>query len=184
MKLVMQLVLAAGILYVFAGQSLIFHDGMEAFNARWEGATDDQGGFKEAIVDRVLNDLFGAFAGIKGYGEGTGFSTNVGQQMVTQHVGFGGAEAEWGRLLYDDGFVLGSLLIGYRVALAGAIVLASYRAWQRRSSLSLVFAAACFMIVLNGQWGQTTTLGSAVIGGGLALATARKAKPQTKLQAN
>ena len=181
LKLVMQFAAVAAILYLLAGQSAVFQDGMEAFNARWEGATDDQGGFKEAIVDRVLNDLFGAFTGMKGYGEGTGFSTNVGQQLVTQHVGFGGAEAEWGRLLYDDGFILGSMLICYRIALTIAIILASYRAWQRRSTLSLVFAAACFMLVLNGQWGQTTTLGSAVIGGGLALAAARKVKKRKKI---
>ena len=172
-KLVMQFALAAVVLYLVAGRSLVFQDGMEAFNARWEGATDDQGGFKEAIVDRVLNDLFGSFGGIQGFGQGTGFSTNVGQQLVTQHVGFGGAESEWGRLLFDNGFALGSLLIGYRIALAGTIVFASYRAWQRRSTLGIVFAAACFLIVLNGQWGQPTTLGSAVIGGGLALAAAK-----------
>jgi hypothetical protein len=169
-KLVMQLVLVVVLLYLVAGQSLVFKDGMEAFLARWEGATDDQGGFKEAIVDRVLNDLFGSFSGIKGFGQGTGFSTNVGQQLVTQHVGFGGAESEWGRLLYDNGFALGSLLIGYRILLAGSIMFAAYRAWRRRSPLSLVFAAACFFPVLNGQWGQATTLGAAVIGGGLTLA--------------
>jgi len=169
-KLVMQLVLVVVLLYLVAGQSLVFKDGMEAFLARWQGATDDQGGFKEAIVDRVLNDLFGSFSGIKGFGQGTGFSTNVGQQLVTQHVGFGGAESEWGRLLYDNGFALGSLLIGYRVLLAGSIMFAAYRAWRRRSPLSLVFAAACLFPVLNGQWGQATTLGAAVIGGGLTLA--------------
>jgi len=169
-KLVMQLVLVVVLLYLVAGQSLVFKDGMEAFLARWQGATDDQGGFKEAIVDRVLNDLFGSFSGIKGFGQGTGFSTNVGQQLVTQHVGFGGAESEWGRLLYDNGFALGSLLIGYRVLLAGSIMFTAYRAWRRRSPLSLVFAAACLFPVLNGQWGQATTLGAAVIGGGLTLA--------------
>jgi hypothetical protein len=183
-KLVIQFFLAAAILYMLAGHSLIFQDGMEAFNTRWEDATDDQGGFQETIVDRTLNDLFGAFDGIKGYGAGTGFSTNVGQQLATQQTGFGGSEGEWGRLLYDNGFVLGSLLIGYRVALAGSIVFASYRAWRRGSSLSLLFAAACFLIVLNGQWGQTTTLGSAIIGGGLALAAAQpKAEKRKKLQA-
>jgi hypothetical protein len=127
-----------------------------------------------------LNDLFGAFGGIKGYGEGTGFSTNVGQQLATSHTGFGSAEAEWGRLLYDNGFILGSLMVGYRIALASAIVLASLRAWRRRSTMSLVFAAACFPIVLNGQWGQTTTLGSAVIGAGLTLAAARRIKKRKK----
>jgi hypothetical protein len=182
-KLVMQFALAVVILYQLTGHSLIFQDGMEAFNARWEGATDEQGGFKEAIVNRVLNDLFGSFEGIQGFGQGTGFSTNVGQQLVTQHVGFGSAESEWGRLLYDNGFVLGSLLIGYRIALASSIVFACLRVWRRGSTFSLVFAAACFMTLLNGQWGQATTLGSAVIGGGLALAATRqKAEERKNLQ--
>ena len=176
-KLVAQFVCVAGVLFLLAGQSHVFSDGMEAFSARWEGATTDQGGFKEAIVDRVIEGFFGAFGSVSGAGCGTGFSTNVGQQLATQHLGFGAAEAEWGRLLYDNGFMLGSLLIAYRIALAGTILFAAVRAWQRRSPIALMFAAACFLTVLNGQWGQTTTLGAAVIGGGLALAAA---KPELK----
>jgi hypothetical protein len=175
-KLVVQFTLAAVILSLLAGQSLVFKDGMEAFSARWETATTDQGGFHEAIVDRVINDLFGSFEGVKYAGLGTGFSTNVGQKSLTSEVGFGASEGEWGRLLYDNGFVLGSVLILYRIALAGAIVLASFRAWRRRSTYSLIFAAACFPVVFNGQWGQTTTLGSAIIGGGLTLAAASRRK--------
>jgi hypothetical protein len=120
----------------------------------------------------MLNDLFGSFANVTYSGLGTGFSTNVGQKLLTEEVGFGASESEWGRLLYDNGFILGSLIVSYRVALAGTIIFASFRAWRRRSPLGLIFAAACFLPVLNGQWGQTTTLGSAVIGGGLALAAA------------
>ncbi len=167
MKLVIQFVLVAAILYVSAGHSLVFKDGMEAFSARWETATTDQGGFQEAIVDRMVNDLFGYLGGVNGYGKGTGFSTNVGQKSLTAELGFGGSEGEWGRLLYDNGFALGSMLIVYRIALAFAIVIASFRAWQRRSTLSVVFAAATFQTLLHGHWGQTTTLGSAAIGGGL-----------------
>jgi hypothetical protein len=171
-KLVFQFALVAVILFFLAGQSSIFQDGMEAFNARWETATTDQGGFQEAIVDRLLNDLFGSFSGVTYSGLGTGFSTNVGQKSLTGYVGFGASEGEWGRLLYDNGFILGSVMIGYRIALVGTIVFASLRAWRRRSPLALLFTAACFLPVLNGQWGQTTTLGSAMIGGGLALAAA------------
>jgi hypothetical protein len=58
------------------------------------------------------------------------------------------------------------------MALAGAIVLASFRAWQRRSPLGLIFAAAAFLLVLNGQWGQATSLGAAIIAGGLTLVAA------------
>ncbi len=170
--LIIQFVLGAAIITALASQSRIFKDGMEAFSVRWELATTEQGGFKEAIVDRVLNDLFGSFERVKSSGLGTGYSTNVGQKALTEEVGFGASEAEWGRLLYDNGFALGSLLIAYRVAIACAIVFAAYGAWRRDSTTSLLFASACFVIVLNGQWGQTTTLGSGVIGGGLALAAA------------
>ena len=179
LKLVAQFAVVAVLLYLLAGQSHIFSDGMEAFTARWDAATTDQGGFKEAIVDRVLEGFFGAFGSVRGAGCGTGFSTNVGQQLATAHLGFGAAEAEWGRLLYDNGFVLGSLLIAYRITLVGTILFAAIRAWQRRSPIALMFAAACLLTVLNGQWGQTTTLGAAAIGGGLALAAA---KPEAKMK--
>jgi hypothetical protein len=179
-KVVAQFLVAAAILCFLSGRSAIFQDGMEAFSARWETSTEDQGGFKEAIVDRMLTGLFGAFGNVTGAGCGTGFSTNVGQQLATQQKGFGAAEAEWGRLLYDNGFILGSLLIAYRVALALTVAFAAFRAWRRRSTVSLLFAAASFLLLLNGQWGQPTSLGSAVIGGGLALAAARRLKPRRR----
>ena len=179
-KLVIQFAVAAVVVALLASHSVVFKDGMEAFGARWEGATTNQGGFQEAIVDRMLNDLFGAFGGVRDTGFGTGFSTVVGQQLVTQHTGFGASEAEWGRLLYDNGFILGSMLICFRIALSLAIVFAAIRAWKRRSPLGLIFCSACFLIVLNGQWGQTTTLGSSVIGGGLALAAANHYKKTAK----
>jgi len=62
--------------------------------------------------------------------------------------------------------------VAYRVALAGSIVFACLRAWRRRSPEAMVFASSAFLLLLNGQWGQATTLGSSVIAGGLALAAA------------
>jgi hypothetical protein len=168
----LQLVIVAVALLFLAGRSSVFRDGMEAFSTRWDRATVDEGGFKVAIIDRLLNDLFGAFGGAQDYGFGTGFSTNVGQKLLTQKLGFGAAEAEWGRLLYDNGLVLGALLIAYRVGLSAAILFAGLKAWRQHSPTSLIFVAAGFLLLLNGQWGQSTTLGSAVIAGGLALAAA------------
>jgi hypothetical protein len=167
--------LIALILPLAATQVPAFKDGMEAFSARWETSTTDEGGFQEAIVDRVLDSLFGSFENVNYTGLGTGFSTNVGQKLLTEQVGFGASEGEWGRLLFDDGIILGGLLIVYRVALAGWIVYACLKAWRRRSPEALVFASAAFALLLNGQWGQATTLGSAAIAGGLALAAASQA---------
>jgi hypothetical protein len=172
-NVIFQVALAAIILPLLAFKVPAFKDGMEAFGTRWEASTSvDSGGFHEAIVTRTLDSLFGPFSGAGWSGLGTGFSTNVGQKIITQEVGFGASEGEWGRLLYDNGFILGGLLVAYRIALAGAIVLASLRAWQRRSPQGLIFASAAFMLVLNGEWGQATSLGAAVIAGGLALAAA------------
>lgn len=171
-SIVIRVALAVILLPLVAGKLPVFKDGMEAFGARWESSTTDAGGVQEAIVDRTLDGFLGAFDGVGFFGLGTGFSTNVGQKMLTNEVGFGASEGEWGRLLYDNGLILGSLLVVYRIALAVAIVLAASRAWQRRSPSSLVFAAAAFMQVLNGQWGQATSQGAAVIAGGLALAAA------------
>jgi hypothetical protein len=156
---------------------------MAAFNARWQTATTDAGGFQEAIVDRALNDLFGSFGGVTLTGLGTGFSTNVGQKALTTEVGFGASESEWGRLLYDNGLLVGGFMVCYRAALAGTVVYAALKAWRRRSPFGLLFAAACFMMVLNGPWGQTTTLGSAIIGAGLALAASAKTKKRNPVPA-
>ena len=85
-KVILQFVLGVVIVAKFAGHSAVFKDGSEAFSARWEGATTEGGGFQVAIVDRVLNDLFGSFAGVRSSGYGTGFSTNVGQKSLTAEV--------------------------------------------------------------------------------------------------
>jgi hypothetical protein len=50
-----------------------------------------------------------------------------------------------------------------------------------RSNAGLIFASTAFMIVLNGQWGQSTILGAAVISGGLALAASRELKLKSKM---
>jgi len=166
--------LAAIILPLLVLQLPAFQDGMQAFSARWQDATTDNGGFQGAIVDRVVNDLTSPFQGVEGTGLGTGYSTHVGQKLLTEQVGFGASEGEWGRLLYDNGFFLGSLLLLYRMALAGAIVIAALRAWWHRSPEALIFASAAVWLLVNGQWSQSTTLGSAIIAGGLALAAANK----------
>jgi hypothetical protein len=158
------------ILFTLASQLPAFKAGMEAFTARWQSSTTESGGFQGAIIDRILNDLFGAFRDAQSYGLGTGFSTNVGQKLLTAATGFGASEGEWGRLLYDNGVFLGSLLILYRTALGLSIVATALQAWRRHSPAGIVFASAACLQILNGQWGQPTTLGSAVIAGGLALA--------------
>jgi hypothetical protein len=171
---------AAVVLPLLALQLPAFHDGMDAFTTRWTDATTNNGGVKGAIVDRLLDDYFSSFATADLSGLGTGYSTNVGQSLLVDEVGFGASEGEWGRLIYDNGLLLGSLVLLYRVALTGAICLAALRAWRRRSPEGIVFASAAVLELLSGQWGQSTTLGAAAIGAGLAMAAANNFKPESR----
>jgi hypothetical protein len=167
-----RVLLVVVLLPILASQIPAFKDGMEAFTARWETSTTDQGGIQGSIVDRMMGDLFGKFDGAQFSSLGTGFSTNVGQKLLTGDVGFGASEGEWGRLLYDNGLILGTMFIAYRTALVSYIVFMALKAWRRRAPQSLVFASAGFLLLLNGQWGQASTLGAAMIVGGLSLAAA------------
>lgn len=176
-KLLINLLIASALLPILITKVPAFRDGTEAFNSRWEAATDDQGGFQEAIVDRTIDGLTSPFKNVTATGLGTGFSTNVGQKMLTQERGFGASEGEWGRILFDNGSLLGVLIVIFRIALTGNIGLAAINAWKMRSPASLVFTSAAFLGVLNGQWGQATSLGGAIIGGGLTLAAANAFAP-------
>jgi hypothetical protein len=161
-----------------------FQDGMEAFSSRWEASTTDDGGIQGSIIGRTMEDLFGKFDGAPLSAFGTGFSTNVGQKLLTGDVGFGASEGEWGRLLYDNGLILGTMFVAYRILLAGYIVFVALKALKRGSPQAIVFASAGCMLILNGQWGQASTLGGAMIVGGLTLAAAamgdRSAAPKIK----
>jgi hypothetical protein len=175
LQTILQAGLAAIILPLLVSHIPAFNDGMVAFESRWTTATTESGGFQEAIVGRVLNDLFGSFDQVTLTGLGTGYSTNVGQKLLTQQIGFGASEAEWGRLLYDNGLFLGCLLVAYRVALSGILVVTAFTAWRQRSAFALIFCSTAFLNVINGQWGQSSALGAAVIASGLAMAAARNA---------
>jgi hypothetical protein len=172
---VMQFILGIIFIPLLANQIPAFQEAMSAFLTRWNQTTNDEtGGIKSAVFDRVFDSFFGNFSGMGFIGLGTGFSTNVGQMILTKEVGFGAAEAEWGRLMFDNGLILGSLMVAYRVVLTGYVFFKGVWAWRRGHTESLIFLSACFLGVLQGQWGQATTLGAAVISAGIALASTKE----------
>jgi hypothetical protein len=82
-------------------------------------------------------------------------------------------ESEWPRALLEMGPVLGALFIGLRVALCGRMALASLVALRHDNILPLLICVDGFLVVLNGQWGQSTTLGFAMFTAGLTFAATR-----------
>ena len=147
-------------------------DGLFAFNSRWAASTTNEGGVQGAILKRFYDDTLGVVLNpnVPFFGSGTGYSTNLGQQQLRSFVGFGNSEGEFGRLLFDNGVLVGGFLLMYRVALALFVASRAFHGWFRNDQIAFVFLMASFLLVLSGQWSQTTAQGAATIAAGLTLA--------------
>ena len=106
-------------------------------------------------------------------GLGLGIGTNVGARALIGHVTFLLAENEWSRVLLESGPILGLAFIIWRTAFVGYLGWLSLRALGRAEILPLLLFSTGFIALLNGQLGQPTSLGFAVVLCGLCLASMR-----------
>ena len=168
--------------FAIASQFKIFDIGLETFMARWQSATSDRGGFEEAILARFLGLLFDPFKimwSVPMFGDGLGIGTIVGAQLSSGSSLFLAGEGEWGRHMVEMGSFLGVAMIAFRVYFTAKIGLFCHRQLTAKNLLSWLIYTATFLLILNGQWGQSTTLGFTVFGTGLCLAAARKVTPKS-----
>jgi hypothetical protein len=121
------------------------------------------GGFSEGVL------LLGR-APIGGYGLGIG--TNGGAKFLTGRSVFLLTEGEWGRVVLESGPILGFAYLIWRTLLTAKLGLFSFRKLKEGEIFPLLFFAAGFVPLLNGQFGQPTNLGFAVFVCGLCLASA------------
>ncbi|MEO7166287.1 MAG: hypothetical protein ABI787_01635 [Spartobacteria bacterium] len=119
------------------------------------------GGFTEglSVIDRVP---------LGGYGLGVG--TSGGASFLTGQASFLLAENEWSRILLESGPILGIAFLIWRCAFAFKIGLFSIRQVRAGNTLPLFLFSAGIFAVLQGPFGQATTLGFAVVFAGLCLA--------------
>lgn len=155
----------------------------EAFMSRWDASTTDRGGFQEAIVGRVINDLTAGLLDPQEKwitGVGLGMGTNAGAKLLTGTQTFLVSEAEWGRLTGEMGMPLGLLFILVRVVLTISLFRSAWKAARRGETLALPLWFATAIHLMQGQWGQPTALGFSTLGAGLLMAMVKK-QPVKKL---
>jgi len=173
--------LVARVLVIVAALAVILpwlgflSDGMKVFKERWTMSTgEDAEGFKKNIVDRALSDVLlnsdYFFDSDSLMGEGVGFGTNMAQAYLTGKRNFALGESEWPRALLEMGPVLGAIFICLRMALAARMVVFSLLALRRENVLPILICVDGFLLILNAQWGQSTTLGFATFTAGLTFA--------------
>lgn len=171
--------LLAIVLVVFIASSIpAFRDTSEAFVARWDMATETEGGDQGVLGVlqlRVLGGYTSAFenrgaAPILGYGIGMG--TNVGAQRLTGERRFLIAEGSWQAILGEMGLPLGFVFLVWRVALGCFLLRMSLRSASQGNSLPLIFLGASFLGIISGGLSQPTSLGFLVVSAGLTWAAA------------
>ena len=110
----------------------------EVFNTRLEGANESEGGLAKSAQNRVFGYFFEALANAPLMGYGTGQFSNFGMQLVygttsvTTDIRFkpiwGCVEMELGRIICEDGVIIGMLIIIVRWHMAFRLVV---RSWTR-----------------------------------------------------
>jgi len=159
-----------------------FQTATEAFALRFQTANETEGGLEGVIVDRYLGGMYEAIFGeteIPFWGLGLGMGTNVGSMLLSGQVTFLISEGEWGRIIGEMGFLIGIALIYLRIITVLRLGIKSYQSLTADNPLPWLILSFSLLNVMQGQWAQPTSLGFAIMSGGLTIA-ALKCKTSDK----
>jgi O-antigen ligase len=169
-----QILLVVVVVGFIVSRAAIFKEGVNVMATRFnEVAEQTNESVARGIVGRVFSELTdAAYIWTKSpwWGYGLGIGTNAGANILTGHSVFLLTEGEWPRIELESGRVLGVAYILWRVALVGYVFVLCIRVLKRGNLLPIFLFAAGFVSMFNGQFGQPTILGFAVITLGLTLA--------------
>jgi hypothetical protein len=171
------------VLYQFIGHRSFFATSTEAFNARFESANETEGGLHGVFLDRFLGGMISAIRDapdLPFFGYGIGMGTNVGSSLLTGERSFLISEAEWGRIIGEQGLLLGFIIIIVRSVTAIQITRNAIKHLRTIDALSWMIIGFGFVNILQAQWGQPTSLGFSVLSAGLAIAALNEPEVEDK----
>src|SRR5437763_3787279 len=155
----------------------IFKEGVHVISDRFiDSAEAADTTITKGMITRVFGDFTVGLSNIDKFslfGYGMGIGTNVGGRILVGRPAFLLAESEWSRVLGESGPILGLAFLLWRTLLAFYIGRLSFRALKNYNILPILLFSAGFVILLNGQLGQPTTLGFVALVNGLCLAATR-----------
>ena len=166
------------VVLLVASRLPVFNEGIQVLSDRFTGAAEaEETSIAGGLAARMLGGFIEGFqlltrAPIGGYGLGIG--TNGGAKFLTGRAIFLLTEGEWGRVVLESGPILGLAFLVWRTMLTFKIGLISLRKLKEGNILPIMLYAAGFLALLNGQFGQPTTLGFATFLCGLCLAATNR----------
>lgn len=151
---------------------------MAAFYERFTTANESEGGTISGVLG---NRYFGGFMrelltaqNVPLSGFGLGMGTNVGSSLLVGGRSFLISEGEWGRVIGEQGTLLGLTFILIRVWFTVRLFVNGYLEMLRHSILPWMLLSCAITYIPQGQWAQPTILGFSVLFGGITIASFRK----------
>jgi uncharacterized membrane protein YecN with MAPEG domain len=114
---------------------------VDVFMSRFSDANSVEGGMAQSAYERLFGWLFRAMEKAPFFGFGDGYFSNFGMKLIkgsaTNYQGdiavvADATEMEWGRIVCEDGIILGIMLILGRLAIAWTIFKKALIAFRRR----------------------------------------------------
>lgn len=167
--LLLAVVIIWGITYI-----PIFQEGIEILSTRFiEAAESTETSVVGGLIGRTIFGFSEAVHIINSVplgGFGLGVGTNGGAVFLTGQADFLLAENEWSRILLESGPIVGLAFLIWRCALVFRIGRFAVGQVRGGNTLPLFLFSAGVFIMLQGPFGQPTSLGFAVVLAGLCLA--------------
>lgn len=162
-----------------AAQLPLFNDAFHVLSVRTEGANAGEGGIEGVFNSRILNTYTEPFEKLfdaNPLGQGLGVGTAGGSNLLTGETVStlkGSWEVEWERNIFECGPFLGLAFVILRISIIVAMGWSAFFWARRNNTLPLLLYCGCFTGLLQGNFGQATTVGFSVFIGGLCLASMR-----------
>ena len=164
---------------ILYSQIELFQEGLMFLSLRFEEAANVEGTPVEAYFNRYIQMLVAPYYysfWTDLFGSGLGTATRAGAALGG---GWGGAEVSWSRPIMENGVMVGTLFLLWRIWVTKDLLITCINAVKRGSYLGIFLFGAAGPILLFGLLGQPTNLGFAAFGSGLCLAAAVSQKKPT-----
>ena len=177
---VIGMLIPIGIILVVVTNLDVFHEGRQVFEARLQEAGDIGAGMVGTASNwtaRVFGDFYGGLLAMQSapvFGAGLGVGTNVGARLLSGGLGFLLGEGEWARVVLELGPIIAMPYLVVRVLICGTLYFTAARSARVSNALPMLLFGSCALLILMGQFSQSSTLGFAVLGSGLCLAAANE----------
>jgi hypothetical protein len=172
-KMLLVLIICVTLFLTF-GDNASIQTPIEAFTDRFTGANEVEGGLVKGVAgDRFLGGLLNPILGSSDqpfFGHGMGMGTNVGAMLLSGKTTYLIDEGEWGRLIGEQGPLLGLSVIFLRLLFCLQLLKAAYSKLQLADFLPWMILNFALLSIAQGQWGQPSSLGFSVLVGGIMLA--------------